>query len=110
MYSLCPANALLSLPMATFDACGVGDDLVARGVATTCAPIDGSGYMAVEANSWRPSALIRGSLSRGRILVVDDQPQIRRVLRTTLIANGYEVDDARGGQEALDKVRAQKYD
>jgi len=54
--------------------------------------------------------LIRGSLSRGRILVVDDQPQIRRVLRTTLIAKGYEVDDARGGQEALEKVRAQKYD
>jgi len=54
--------------------------------------------------------LIRGSLSRGRILVVDDQPQIRRVLRTTLIAKGYEVDDAQGGQEALEKVRAQKYD
>lgn len=42
--------------------------------------------------------------------MVDDQPQIRRVLRTTLIANGYEVDDARGGQEALEKVHAQKCD
>jgi two-component system, OmpR family, KDP operon response regulator KdpE len=57
-----------------------------------------------------PSASNRGSVSKGRILVVDDQPQIRRVLRTTLIANGYEVDDARGGQEALEKVHAQKYD
>lgn len=54
--------------------------------------------------------MTRGSASKGRILVVDDEPQIRRVLRTTLIANGYEVDDARGGQEALEKVHAQKYD
>jgi two-component system, OmpR family, KDP operon response regulator KdpE len=50
------------------------------------------------------------SKSRGRILVVDDEAQIRRVLRTTLIAGGYEVDDARGGQEALEKVRETKYD
>jgi two-component system KDP operon response regulator KdpE len=42
--------------------------------------------------------------------VVDDQAQIRRVLRTTLVANGYEVDDARGGQEALEKLREEKYD
>ena len=48
--------------------------------------------------------------SKGRILVVDDQPQIRRVLRTTLIANGYEVSEARGGQEALEKIREEKYD
>ena len=48
--------------------------------------------------------------SKGRILVVDDHAQIRRVLRTTLVANGYEVDDARGGQEALEKLRERKYD
>jgi DNA-binding NtrC family response regulator len=53
--------------------------------------------MAVEADSLRPSAITWGSVSKGRILVVDDQPQIRRVLRTTLIAKGYEVEDARGG-------------
>ena len=34
-------------------------------------------------------------MSSARILVVDDDPQIRRVLRTTLIAQGYEVVDAR---------------
>ena len=41
---------------------------------------------------------------------MDDQAQIRRLLRTTLIANGYEVDDARNGQETLEKIREQKYD
>ena len=38
-------------------------------------------------------------------MVVDDEPQIRRIMRTTLIAAGYEVDDAKTGEEALGKVR-----
>jgi two-component system KDP operon response regulator KdpE len=46
----------------------------------------------------------------GRILVVDDEPQIRRVMRTTLIAQGYEVVDARSGEDALDLLRAQRFD
>jgi two-component system, OmpR family, KDP operon response regulator KdpE len=44
-------------------------------------------------------------LSAGRILVVDDQSQIRRFMRTTLATSGYEVDDAKTGEEALEKVR-----
>jgi two-component system KDP operon response regulator KdpE len=46
----------------------------------------------------------------GRILVVDDDPQIRRVMRIMLIAQGYEVCDARKGEEALDLIRSEKYD
>jgi two-component system KDP operon response regulator KdpE len=48
--------------------------------------------------------------TQGKILVVDDDPQIRRVLRTTLVVQGYEVADARSGEEALEKVREGKYD
>ncbi len=44
-------------------------------------------------------------MSSGRILIVDDEPQIRRIMRTTLIGAGYEVDDARTGEEALEKFR-----
>jgi len=44
-------------------------------------------------------------MSLGRILVVDDEPQIRRIMRTTLTGAGYEIDDARTGEEALEKVR-----
>jgi two-component system KDP operon response regulator KdpE len=44
-------------------------------------------------------------VSAGRILVVDDEPQIRRIMRTTLAGAGYEVDDAKTGEEALAKVR-----
>lgn len=44
-------------------------------------------------------------MSAGRILVVDDEPQIRRIMRTALTGSGYEVDDAKTGEEALLKVR-----
>jgi len=36
-------------------------------------------------------------VSEERILVVDNDPQIRRMMRTTLIAQGFEVNDARSG-------------
>lgn len=44
-------------------------------------------------------------MSNGRILVIDDEPQIRRTMRETLSAAGYEVDDARGAVEGLEKLR-----
>lgn len=44
-------------------------------------------------------------MSAGRILVVDDQPKIRRFMRATLASDGYEVDESRCGEEALDKIR-----
>lgn len=39
-----------------------------------------------------------------RILVVDDEPQIRRALRAGLEQNGYHVLVAAGGEEALDQA------
>jgi len=41
----------------------------------------------------------------GRVLVVDDEPQIRRVMKTALAANGYEAYEARTGEEALESLR-----
>jgi len=49
-------------------------------------------------------------MSAGRILVVDDDPQIRRAMRTTLTGRGYEVADARTGEEALEALRSGNYD
>ncbi len=45
-----------------------------------------------------------------RILVVDDEPQLRRVMRAALTKQGYIIDDARTGEEALEAVRRQRYD
>lgn len=49
-------------------------------------------------------------MSAGRILVVDDEPQIRRIMRTALTGAGYEIDDAKTGEEALEKVREYRPD
>ena len=49
-------------------------------------------------------------MTNARILVVDDEPQIRRVMSTTLVARGYMVSTARSGEEALDKVREERFD
>jgi two-component system KDP operon response regulator KdpE len=49
-------------------------------------------------------------MSAGRILVVDDDPQIRRVMRVTLTGQGYEVDDAKSGEAALEKLRDERFD
>ena len=44
------------------------------------------------------------------ILVVDDEPQIRRVLLATLTAQGYAIVEARNGEEALLKLRSDRPD
>jgi len=43
-------------------------------------------------------------LSAGKILVVDDDPQIRRVMKATLVGHNYEVIEARTGEEALEII------
>jgi two-component system KDP operon response regulator KdpE len=45
-----------------------------------------------------------------KILVVDDEPQIRRVMRTTLASQGYSVAEARNGDEALEVIPAERPD
>ena len=49
-------------------------------------------------------------MAEGRILVVDDESQIRRVLRTTLVHEGYEVADVRNGADALGRIQSEKFD
>ena len=44
------------------------------------------------------------------ILIVDDEPQIRRVMRTTLTSQGYAVVEAKSGEEALDRIRNERAD
>jgi two-component system, OmpR family, KDP operon response regulator KdpE len=38
------------------------------------------------------------------VLVVDDEPQIRRILRSTLTSNGYDILEAKNGEEAIRSV------
>ncbi|MGB8655182.1 MAG: response regulator transcription factor [Candidatus Acidiferrales bacterium] len=49
-------------------------------------------------------------MNSGAILVVDDEPQIRRVLRTTLASHGYTVIESKSGDEALEALRKNRAD
>ncbi len=44
------------------------------------------------------------------VLVVDDEPPIRRLLRTSLLAQGYRVIEAERGTEAIESIRQQRPD
>ena len=49
-------------------------------------------------------------MSQPRVLVVDDEPQIRRALRLVLRANGYEVAEVGTGEAALDALATEPFD
>lgn len=49
-------------------------------------------------------------MSAANILVIDDDPQIRRVMKMTLSTHGYVVADARTGEEGLNELRSAPYD
>jgi two-component system, OmpR family, KDP operon response regulator KdpE len=44
------------------------------------------------------------------VLVVDDEPSLRKVLRTSLTACGFSVDEARSGEEALSAAQNHSFD
>ena len=44
------------------------------------------------------------------VLVVDDEPALRKVLRTSLTARGFTVEEAGSGEQAIDMVTARAFD
>jgi two-component system, chemotaxis family, chemotaxis protein CheY len=44
------------------------------------------------------------------VLVIDDEDQVRQLIRETLELAGYEVEDARDGKEGLERYRAKSVD
>src|ERR1700731_239242 len=49
-------------------------------------------------------------LQSSSVLVVDDEPSLRRALRTSLTASGFAVEEARTGEEALGTVQRHPFD
>jgi two-component system KDP operon response regulator KdpE len=49
-------------------------------------------------------------MKTAKILVVDDDPQLRRVMKAALTKQGYITADARSGEAALEKLREERYD
>jgi DNA-binding NtrC family response regulator len=44
--------------------------------------------------------------NKGRVLIVDDEPNVRLVFRTALESAGYSVTEAEDGEKAIDRLRA----
>jgi len=53
-----------------------------------------------------PPPVKTASTNHAKVLLVDDDPQVRRALRTTLTSAGYVVVEARTGEEALEEVQS----
>jgi two-component system KDP operon response regulator KdpE len=55
--------------------------------------------------------LTRGpTINAAKVLLVDDDPLVRRALRTTLTSAGYAVVEAWTGEDALEKINAESAD
>ena len=54
---------------------------------------------------------VEASAPRGRILVADDEPFVRSILKTVLESNSFQVDTKPDGMDALEAVQeAGRYD
>lgn len=48
--------------------------------------------------------------AEGKVLIVDDEPSVRRSLHTTLFSLGFDIGEAASGEEAIELCRILKYD
>jgi type IV pilus assembly protein PilB len=56
------------------------------------------------------AALAAEASGKPRILIADDDPQMRRLVRSILERDGYEVTEAADGLDALDQVESKSFD
>jgi CheY-like chemotaxis protein len=78
-------------------------------------PVVGERVAIAEAPSARPSTplgteSVGASATRGRILVVDDVEENRAVLSRRLAREGYHVEDAASGEDALARIAGDSFD
>jgi len=55
------------------------------------------------------AAMVSGRVSLGLVLVVDDEPAVRKVVRMTLEKFGYDVLEAEDGEKAIEAVKKDEY-
>jgi len=51
------------------------------------------------------AGMFSGRESEGLVLVVDDEPDIRKVVRMTLEKSGYDVVEAEDGEKAIEEIQ-----
>lgn len=50
--------------------------------------------------------MFAGHKTEGRVLIVDDEPDVRKVVRMTLEKAGYDVIEAEDGEKAIEAIKA----
>jgi DNA-binding response OmpR family regulator len=66
--------------------------------------------MRCQGRTGRYARVMEGEAPAPRVLIVDDDPVIVRLLQINFRLEGYEVDTASRGEDALEKVRANRPD
>lgn len=64
---------------------------------------------AMDEGEARPSKTVVQAPFRARVLVVDDEPEILRVLREALEGSGHEVETASSGSDGIERFRRSKF-
>ena len=52
----------------------------------------------------KTAAMFGGNATEGCVLIVDDEPDVRKVIRMTLEKAGYQVIEAEDGEKAIEKI------
>ncbi len=53
----------------------------------------------------RTAGMFSGQPCKGRVLIMDDEPDIRKVVRANLEKVGYEVMEAQDGEKAIEEIQ-----
>ncbi len=53
----------------------------------------------------KTAGMFSGRESEGLVLVVDDEPDVRKVVRMTLEKSGYDVIEAEDGEKAIEEIK-----
>lgn len=54
----------------------------------------------------KSAGMFSGHKSEGLVLVVDDEPDVRKIVRMTLEKAGYDVIEAEDGEKAIEQIKA----
>jgi DNA-binding NtrC family response regulator len=57
-------------------------------------------------SEFKSGFLVGGESTNGRVLIVDDEPDIRKVVRMTLQKAGYDVLEAENGEKAIEVINS----
>ena len=63
-------------------------------------------YQEAAMSEFKSGFFVGGENCNGRVLIVDDEPDIRKVVRMTLQKAGYEVLEAENGEKAIETINS----